>query len=139
MNNNPVEKKTILIVDDKPENISVLAAILKETYRIKIAANGKRALELAASDSKPDLILLDIVMPEMDGYEVCKHLKENPDAANIPVIFTTALEGHKDEEKGLQLGAEDFINKPYSPAIIKKRVATHIELKHYRDVINLKS
>ena len=138
MNDNPIQKKTILIVDDKSDNIAVLAAILKENYRLKVASNGKRALELMSTESKPDLVLLDIIMPEMDGYEVCKQLKSNPLTKDIPIIFTTALGDPKDEEKGLQLGAEDFIGKPYSPAIISKRIATHIELKHYRDLVNLK-
>ncbi|MES9966983.1 MAG: response regulator, partial [Sedimenticola sp.] len=122
-------QKTILVVDDVPENIDVLDGVLHETYKVKAAVNGQRALKIAASDNPPDLILLDIMMPEMDGYEVCRRLKEDERTCGIPVIFVTAMNEVEDERKGLELGAVDYITKPYSPAIVQARVKTHLTLK----------
>jgi len=122
------EKKTILIVDDTPENIDILKNILQDTYKIKAAINGERALKIAVSTPKPDMILLDIMMPEMDGYEVCRRLKTDPATAGIPVIFITAMKETEDEEKGLKLGAVDFITKPISPSITLARIKTHLTL-----------
>ncbi|MES9956068.1 MAG: two-component system response regulator [Sedimenticola sp.] len=122
-------QKTILVVDDVPENIDVLDGVLHETYKVKAAVNGQRALKIAGSDNPPDLILLDIMMPEMDGYEVCRRLKEDERTRGIPVIFVTAMNEVEDERKGLELGAVDYITKPYSPAIVQARVKTHLTLK----------
>lgn len=121
------ERETIVIVDDTPENLSLLNGILKPFYKIKAANNGETALKIINMD-KPALILLDIMMPKMDGYEVCQRLKNNPDTHNIPVIFVTAKGQVNDEEYGLSLGAVDYIHKPINAAILKARVKTHLSL-----------
>ena len=128
-----IEKPTILIVDDEPTNIQVLAACLKDRYHIKVATSGKQCLELIKDQHKPDLILLDIEMPEMSGYEVCRQIKNEADLSSIAVIFVTARSEQNDEEKGLHLGAVDYITKPFNPAIVLARVSTHITLKQQRD------
>ena len=121
-------KRTILIVEDSPENIDVLAGILKKEYRLKIATNGEKALRIVAQAELPDLILLDIQMPGMDGYEVCRTLKKNPGTRKIPVIFVTALSSVQEEEKGFAAGGVDYIIKPVSPSIVRQRVKTHMAL-----------
>ena len=123
------EKATILVVDDTPENIDVLAGLLSEEYSIRVAMNGEKALELAAQQPVPDLILLDVMMPGMDGYEVCRRLKADPATAGIPVIFATAKTEVDDETKGFETGAVDYLTKPISPPIVLARVKTHIALK----------
>jgi diguanylate cyclase (GGDEF)-like protein/PAS domain S-box-containing protein len=130
--NNTV-KATLLIVDDTPENLDVLADLLQPNYAVCAANNGARALSIAAGDPKPDLILLDIMMPEMDGYAVLERLRSNPATRDIPVIFVTALTDSEDEQRGLDLGAVDYITKPIRPAIVLSRVRTHLELKQARD------
>lgn len=127
------EKPNILIVDDECLNINMLVAILKDKYHLKVAKNGAQALERASSEPRPDIILLDIQMPDMSGYEVCKQLKENPDVKGIPVIFITAMSADTDEEQGLELGAVDYITKPFNSAIVKTRIKNHLELKLQRD------
>lgn len=127
------EKKTLLIVDDTPENITVLGEILKPYYWVRVASSGIRALAAAVSEPRPDLILLDVMMPEMDGYEVIKRLRGAPETADIPVIFVTALDSTEDEAHGLDLGAADYIAKPVRPAIVLARVRTQLELKEARD------
>ncbi|WP_076410694.1 diguanylate cyclase [Shewanella sp. UCD-KL12] len=127
------EKATVLLVDDTRTNIQLLAGCLKQDYRLKIAMNGKRCLELAQTPPLPDLILLDVIMPEMDGYEVCRQLKQNPETKHIPIIFVTGRDSDEDEEFGLQLGAVDYIAKPIRPAIVTARVSTQITLKHQSD------
>ena len=129
------EKQTILIVDDSPENITVLGALLRADYGIRVATNGDKALKIVDSDNPPDLILLDVMMPGMDGYEVCRTLKDNPLTRNIPIIFITAKCSEDDEVKGFERGAVDYVTKPFSPVIIKARVRTHLELKKYRDLL----
>jgi len=124
---------TILIVDDTRTNIQLLAGCLKKDYRLKIAMNGLRCLELARIEPLPDLILLDVVMPEMDGYEVCRKLKANPHTHHIPIIFVTGRDSDEEEEYGLQLGAVDYITKPIRPAIVTARVSTQIMLKQKSD------
>ncbi|WP_041523074.1 HD domain-containing phosphohydrolase [Gilvimarinus agarilyticus] len=121
-------KKTILVVDDTPENIDVLVGLLSLEYRVRAATRGVKALELAASDHPPDLILLDIMMPEMDGFEVCRRLKANPLTASIPVIFVTAKIEVSDEIQGFELGATDYLSKPISPPILLRRVKTQLAL-----------
>lgn len=128
-------KRTVLIVDDTPANVSLLNNILKDQYKTKIATNGEKALKLASSDSAPDLILLDIMMPEMDGYEVCEQLKANPKTADIPVVFLTAKVSEEDETRGLAMGAVDYITKPISPPIVLERVKNHLTLKEARDLL----
>lgn len=123
----------ILLVDDEPANIQVLNGILAEDdYEIFFATDGETACSLAISQ-EPDLILLDVMMPGVDGYEICRRLKGDHATADIPVIFITALNQTEDEEKGLNLGAIDYITKPLSPAIVRARVRNHIQLKRYRD------
>jgi len=121
-------KATVLVVDDTPENIDVLSGILKPHYRVKAAINGRLALSIAAREPQPDLILLDIMMPEIDGYEVCRRLKTDPLTAAIPVIFVTAKSEVEDEQQGFSLGAVDYITKPVSPPRVLARVRTHLAL-----------
>jgi len=127
------EKPVVLIVDDEPVNIQVLAACLKGTYQIKVATSGKQCIELIQTGLEADLILLDIDMPEMDGYEVCTILKSSIGTASIPIIFVTAKNEVHEEEKGLEIGAVDYITKPISPAIVAARVKTHVTLKLQHD------
>ena len=129
------EKTTILVVDDTPDNLILMNNLLKGDYKVKIANGGENALKIAASDSPPGLILLDIMMPDMDGYEVCRQLKRNPKTMNIPVIFLTAKAEIEDEKKGLELGAVDYITKPISPPIVMARVKNHLALKAMADFL----
>jgi diguanylate cyclase (GGDEF)-like protein len=122
-------KAVILVVDDIPTNAQALALLLKDDYVIKVATGGVRALELAGKDPIPDLILLDVQMPDMDGYDVLRLLRENSNTAQIPIIFVTGKDSVEDEEYGLELGAVDYITKPIRPSIVKARVKTHIMLK----------
>jgi adenylate cyclase len=120
----------ILIVDDTPENVDVLAGVLREHYQIKVALNGSKALKIAQSDPAPALILLDVMMPEMDGYQVCSQLQADERTRRIPVIFVTAKSEVEDEAQGFGLGAVDYITKPVNPAIVLARVRTHVALEH---------
>lgn len=122
---------TILIVDDTEENIDILVESLADEYDMRIATSGKRALRVIEAE-KPDLILLDVMMPEMDGYELCGILKSNPNTEDIPVIFLTALSESRDEAKGLSLGAVDYISKPFNIDLVKARVRNHLHLKLHR-------
>lgn len=126
---------TLLIVDDQPENLAALGDLLEPHYRVIAATSGRRALQLASSESPPDLILLDVMMPEMDGYEVLRHLRHDPGTRDIPVIFVTARDAELDEEHGLKLGAADYIAKPIRPAIVLARVLTQLENKQARDLL----
>jgi putative two-component system response regulator len=125
---NATEKPTILIVDDTPDNITLLSSLLGDEYRNKVATNGMKALRIAKATPHPDLILLDIMMPEMDGYEVCRQLKADPATKDIPVIFLTAKTQEGDETMGFELGAVDYITKPITPPILIARVHTHLAL-----------
>ena len=127
------EQKLILVVDDTPLNISVITGALKDTYRTKVATSGAKALAIAAASKKPDLILLDVMMPEMDGYEVCRRLKADPTTREIPVIFLTAQTEPEDETRGFQVGAVDYVHKPFSPPVMKARVQTHLALRETRE------
>jgi class 3 adenylate cyclase len=122
-------KRTILVVDDTPANIEVAHNTLKDRYVIKIATSGARALDIAKVVPQPDLILLDVMMPEMDGYEVCSRLKANPSTSHIPIIFLTGKTDAEDETKGLELGAIDYIHKPFVPLVVQARVRTHLALR----------
>jgi len=130
-----VPNRTILIVDDNPQNLMVLGEVLSPRYKVRAANSGLRALELAAQAPLPDLILLDVMMPHMSGYEVIEQLRESVATRDIPVIFTTAMSATEDEEHGLVLGAVDYITKPLRPAIVLARVHTHLELKLARDAL----
>ncbi|ETR72842.1 MAG: hypothetical protein OMM_07307 [Candidatus Magnetoglobus multicellularis str. Araruama] len=133
MTHTEFKKEKILIVDDTPVNIRVLVEALKDDYKLSIATNGKVALNYAMADQPPDLVLLDIMMPELDGYEVCKQLKEKEKTRDIPIIFITAMSEERNETLGLEMGAVDYIVKPINPRIVQARVKTHLELKKHRD------
>lgn len=129
------EKPTVLIVDDMTTNLLILSDLLKDEYQIKIAKNGQKALDIVHSSDEVDIILLDIMMPDIDGYEVCRQLKSNPKTKNIPIIFVTAKDNDEDEEYGLNLGAIDYITKPFNKAIVKLRIKNHLELKLKSDLL----
>ena len=122
------DKKLVLIVDDTPTNVAVVSGVLKDSYRTKVATNGEKALAIATAAEKPDLILLDVMMPGMDGYEVCRRLKDIPATRDIPIIFLTAKTEEVDEEKGFDVGAVDYIHKPFSGPIVLARVRTQLAL-----------
>lgn len=128
----PSTQKLILIVDDTPLNISAISGALKDAYKTKVATNGEKALALASGEEKPDLILLDILMPGMDGYEVCARLKADPTTSEIPVIFLTGQTSAEDETRGFAVGGVDYVHKPFSPAVVKARVRSHILLREAR-------
>jgi len=119
-------KPVVLAVDDTPTNLDLLREILSNEYKVKVANSGQKALHLAARDPQPDIILLDIMMPGMDGYDVCQELKQRPETTPIPVIFVTAKSQVEDEQRGLALGAVDYITKPYNHEIVRARVRTHV-------------
>ena len=131
MNNEAISKK-ILVVDDSKQNIDLVIGALKHAYTIIVATNGSDAISLAQKE-KPHLILLDVMMPEMDGYEVCAQLKSDATCRDIPIIFLTALEDDADEEKGLQIGAVDYITKPFNPGLLEQRIKNHLSLKDHAD------
>lgn len=131
-------KPTLLVIDDVPSNLSLMYQLLKDDYKVKGANSGAKGLEIALTDV-PDLILLDVMMPQMDGYEVCRQLKSSPKTEDIPVIFLTAKTETVDEKKGLGLGAVDYISKPIHPDIVKARIKTHIELKFKSDLLKGKN
>lgn len=126
------ERANLLVVDDTEINVDLLVETLAGDYAVRVALDGESALRSVAR-ALPDLILLDVMMPGMDGFEVCRRLKEDPAARNIPVIFLTALSQEEDEARGLELGAADYISKPFTPALVKARVRNHLELKKYRN------
>ena len=123
-----LRRPTILVADDSPQNIELLSRVLGQDYRIKVATSGDKALKIVYSDEPPDLVLLDIMMPDLSGHEVCRRMKANPDRRRIPVIFVTAMSTIEDEALGLSLGAVDYITKPISPPLVQARVRTHLAL-----------
>jgi len=131
--NSITEKKLILLVDDTPANIKVALNILKDSYSTLIATDGAKALELAKESPQPDLILLDVMMPDMDGYEVCIRLKADPDTREIPIIFLTGKTEADAETRGFQLGAVDYIHKPFSPSVVQARVHTQLMWREARE------
>ncbi|MDZ7888719.1 MAG: two-component system response regulator [Pseudomonas sp.] len=132
-------RPVVLVVDDTPDNLSLISEVLKPTYRVKLANSGAKALQIVHGETPPDLILLDIMMPEMDGYEVCRQLKEDDRTRLIPIIFLTAKTAIEDEQQGLALGAVDYITKPASPPIVLARVETHLKLKQAADFLRDKN
>jgi putative two-component system response regulator len=130
-------RRTLLLVDDTPANLSVLNAILKDQYKLRIATNGQLALELAEREPIPDLILLDVMMPDMDGIEVCRRLKSKPITADIPVIFLTAKIQESDEIIGFDAGAADYIHKPLMPTIVQTRIRTHLQMQDLKTALRL--
>ncbi len=133
------DRPIILIVDDAPTNVEILAEALRGKYHIKVAGDSETALSIAHTEPYPDLILLDIMMPDMDGFEVCKRLKRDPQTKHIPIIFVTAKSEEQDEEYGLKLGAVDYITKPFSIAITKARIHNHMRLKKQADLLESQS
>ncbi len=131
------EKQTILIVDDQVENIDILNEVLCSNYNVLACKNGKNAIDIVEK-KYPDIILLDVMMPEINGFEVCQKLKSNPNTSKIPIIFITAQNKDVEEEKGLQLGAVDYITKPISPSIVKARIKTHLSLYDQNRILDQK-
>jgi len=131
------EKKLVLVVDDAPANLQIAHSILKQDFKVRVATSGPQALELAKTKPQPNLILLDVSMPEMNGYEVCGTLKATPETRDIPVIFLTGKTEVEDETKGFEVGAVDYIHKPFSPAVVKARVHTHLVLREAREKLAL--
>ena len=129
------ERPTILVVDDTPDNLSLMSGLLKDQYKVKVANSGEKALKQVQGEVKPDLILLDIMMPGLSGYDVIREIKADPLARNIPVIFLTAMSEAEDEKKGLEMGAADYITKPISPPIVLARVKTQLENKAVADFL----
>ncbi|MDR3358002.1 MAG: response regulator [Desulfovibrio sp.] len=129
-------RSRVLIVDDAAENLRILGETLRDNYIIMFARNGQDALRIAESDTPPDLILLDVVMPGMNGYEACRRLKKSPKTSDIPVIFVTAQDDGVDEATGLSLGAQDYIKKPFIASLVRNRVDSAVELKRHRDHLN---
>ena len=130
-----LRKSTVLVVDDTPQNIKLMAELLRDEYNVLVANKGERALQLAAGENRPDLVLLDVMMPEMDGYEVIRRLKASETTRDIPVIFLTAKNEIDDETLGLSLGAVDYITKPISPPIVLARLKTHLIVKESTDFL----
>jgi len=129
------QKQTILIVDDTPDNLTLMTGLLKDEYKTKVANNGERAISIASTLPLPDLILLDIMMPGIDGYEVCRRLKADERTKDIPIVFLTAKIEVEDEQKGFDVGCVDYITKPISPPIVLARVKTHLLLKSAKDFL----
>lgn len=127
--------QTVLIIDDEVTNISVLNELLQSQYNVLFAKDGQTGFKIASSTSKPDLILLDIIMPDVDGYQVIKLLKSDEYTNKIPVIFITAKGQEEDEAKGFELGAVDYITKPFKPIVVKARIKAHLELKRHREFV----
>jgi len=127
------KKHQLLVVEDSPANIDVLFAVLAGEYDLRVAVSGEIALDVLQQGALPDLVLLDIMLPGIDGYEVCRQLKKNPRTRKIGIIFLSALSDSANQAKGLNLGAQDYISKPFDPAIVRARVRTQLELKSYRD------
>lgn len=123
-----MRRPTVLVADDSPQNIELLSRVLGQDYRVKVATSGDKALKIVYSDEPPDLILLDIMMPDLSGHEVCRRIKANPDRRRIPIVFVTAMSTIEDEALGLSLGAVDYITKPISPPLVQARVRTHLAL-----------
>jgi sigma-B regulation protein RsbU (phosphoserine phosphatase) len=134
MNRN-ADKNILLLVDDDPENIEIVNSILGDKYEIRVAKNGVKALELANMEPTPGLILLDVIMPHMDGYEACKHLKADAKTRDIPVIFLTGKTDVADETRGFEVGAVDYIHKPFSPPIVTARVRTQLMLRDAHETV----
>jgi|SRR6185503_3822118 len=136
---NAGERQTVLIVDDTPENLQLMNALLRDLYHTRVANSGERGLKAALQEPRPDLVLLDIMMPGMDGYEVCRRLKDDGATRDIPVIFLTAKARPEDEEMGFEAGCVDYITKPFSPPVVLARVRTHLALKAAADFLRDKN
>lgn len=135
----PKIKQKILIVDDERYNLTVLGDLLQDDYELSIAKCGSQALNLINTGRPPDMVLLDVMMPDMSGYEVCKQIKLNPITGNIPVIFISAMNTETDETMGFEVGGVDYITKPFRPVVVKARIKTHMELKEHREQLEAMS
>ena len=133
LNNNELDKLIILVIDDTPDNLVIMASLLEDQYAVKVANRGEKGLKIARSYPQPDLILLDIMMPEMDGYEVCERLKADPKTTDIPIIFLTAKIEVDDEISGFTLGAVDYITKPIKAEVTLARIKRHLTIKIAQD------
>ena len=133
------ERSVVLVVDDTPENLSLMSAVLKDHYKVRVASKGERALQIAQTSPAPDIILLDVMMPEMDGYEVCRRLKQDPRSAHIPVLFLTAKTDIESESAGFKVGGVDYIAKPISPPVVLARVQAQLQLKRMADFLRDKN
>lgn len=132
-----MDKKTILVVDDAPDNITFLKSVLESTYDIKAAINGATALKILKNKPFPDLILLDVIMPDLNGYEVCRQLKKEPITATIPIIFVTSNISTEEITKGFEVGGVDYVTKPYNPKELRARIKTHLALKDALDKMKI--
>lgn len=132
-------REVVLVIDDTAENLALISEVLRGEFKVKVAPGGARGLQLAQASTPPDLVLLDIMMPEMDGYEVLRQLRADPRTRDIPVIFLTAMSSVEEERRGLELGAVDYITKPISPPLVQSRVRNHLQLKAARDFLKYKS
>jgi len=128
-------KQTILIIDDEVTNINILNEVLKTDYKVVFAKDGEKGMKIARSETPPDLILLDIIMPGLDGYGVCEILKKDKRLKKVPIIFITVKASEEHETRGFELGAVDYITKPFNPVVVRARVKAHLELKKHRDFL----
>lgn len=133
---NSQDKPTVLVIDDSPQVLMLISNALMDEFNIKVANSASRAITLASTGQLPDMILLDVLMPDMNGFEICHLLKSNPKTAEIPIIFLTSMTGEADETRGFELGAVDYVTKPISIAILKARISSQLELKNARDLLN---
>lgn len=129
------ERATVLVVDDTPENIQILRELLRADYKVKAATDGDKALGIARREPHPNIILLDVMMPGLSGYEVCRQLKADPLTAEIPVVFITGKTDAEDEQRGLELGAVDYVTKPFNPTVVQARVRTHLAHDEKRRIL----
>ncbi|TVQ27582.1 MAG: diguanylate cyclase [Spirochaetaceae bacterium] len=129
------DRQSLLIVDDEPVNIQALARLMSEEFRVLVATSGETALDILSGSDLPDLILLDVKLPDIDGFEVCRRLKNDPRTSGISVIFVTALDSTGHEEAGFALGAVDYVSKPFHPVLVRARVRTHMRLKQKTDLL----
>ena len=125
----------LLLVDDQSINNTILGEALKEDYLLEFAGGGEEALRAVRFGPRPDMILLDVMMPKMDGFEVCEKLKDDPDTARIPIVFVTSMDDQINEEHGLELGAVDYISKPISPSVVRVRVKVHLQIQQHREFL----
>jgi sigma-B regulation protein RsbU (phosphoserine phosphatase) len=133
---NSLREATVLVVDDTPDNLTLMVGLLKDDYKVKVARNGEKALQIASGDHPPDLILLDIMMPGIDGYEVCRRLRASPASRDIPVMFLSSLEDARDKAEGFEAGGNDYLTKPFHAVEVKARVRSLLKAKAYQDAVN---
>src|SRR5687767_1972567 len=128
-------RPVVLVVDDTPENLALMVGLLKDDYRVKVATNGAKALQIVAGDAPPDLVLLDIMMPGIDGYEVCRRMRASPSLRDVPVMFLSSLEDVRNKAKGFEAGGNDYLTKPFHALEVKARVRSLLKAKAYQDAV----